>query len=93
MRIEEGSLGGLVVYGTPEEWKRLEAGLEDLYSELKHDVLPVVENPTAGGVIINLKEALVIMAILQNEVESARGMRLPANTSSLPGLLQTVTST
>jgi len=40
MRIEEGSLGGLVVYGTPDEWARFDAGHEDLYSELKHDALP-----------------------------------------------------
>ena len=67
MRIEERSLGGLVVYGTPEEWTRFEAGLEDLYSELKHDVLPGAQSPTAGGVIINLKEALALMAIMEDE--------------------------
>ena len=67
MRIEEGSLGGLVVSGTPEEWTRFDAGLEDLYSELKHDVLPGAQSPTAGGVIINLKEALAIMAIMEDE--------------------------
>ena len=67
MRIEEGTLGGLVVYGTAEEWTRFEAGLEDLYSELKCDVLPAAANPTEGGVIVNLKEALAIMAIMEDE--------------------------
>ena len=66
MRIEEGLLGGLVVSGTPEEWKRFEADLEDLYSELKHDVLPGAQSPTAGGMIVNLKEALAIMAIMED---------------------------
>ena len=66
MRIEEGSLGGLVVYGTPEEWTRFDAGLEDRYSELKHDVLPGAQRPTSGGVIVNLKEALAIMAIMED---------------------------
>jgi hypothetical protein len=67
MRIEEGSLGELVVYGTPEEWQRFAAGLDDLYSELKHDVLPAAANPTAGGVIVNLKEAVTMMAVMENE--------------------------
>jgi hypothetical protein len=67
MRIDEGALGGLVVYGTPEEWQRFEAGLDDLYSELKHDVLPAAANPTAGGVIVTLQEALAIMAIMADE--------------------------
>ena len=67
MRIEEGTLGGLVVSGTAEEWTRFAAGLEDLYSELKHDVLPAAANPTADGVIVNLKEALAIMAITEDE--------------------------
>ena len=67
MRNEEGTLGGLVVYGTAEEWTRFATGLEDLYSELKHDVLPAAANPTAGGVIVNLKEALAIMAIMEDE--------------------------
>jgi hypothetical protein len=67
MRIEEGSLGELVVYGTPEEWHRFAAGLEDLYRELKHDVLPAAANPTAGGVIVTLKEALTLMAVMENE--------------------------
>jgi hypothetical protein len=67
MRIEEGALSGLVVYGTPEEWQRFAAGLEDLYSELKHDVLPAAENPTVGGVIVNLKEAITMMAVMEDE--------------------------
>ena len=67
MRIEEGALGALVVSGTPEEWHRLAAGLDDLYRELKHDVLPAAPNPTAGGVIVTLKEAIAIMAIRENE--------------------------
>jgi hypothetical protein len=67
MRIEEGSLGGLVVYGTAEEWTRFDAGLEDLYSELKHDVLPAARNPTAAGVIVTLKEAIAMMAIMEDE--------------------------
>jgi hypothetical protein len=66
MRIEKGSLRGLATFGTPEEWERFAAGLEDLYCELKHDVLPGADNPTAGGVIVNLKEALVIMAIVED---------------------------
>jgi hypothetical protein len=67
MRIEEGSLGELVVYGTPEEWQRFAAGLDDLYSELKHDVLPAAANPTAGGVTVTLKEAITMMAVMNNE--------------------------
>jgi hypothetical protein len=67
MRIEEGPLGGLVVYGTPEEWARFDAGLEDLYRELKHDVLPAAANPTAGGVVVSLKEALTMMAVMEDE--------------------------
>jgi hypothetical protein len=57
----------LVVYGTPEEWQRFAAGLDDLYCELKHDVLPAAANPTAGGVIVNLKEAITMMAVTENE--------------------------
>ena len=49
MWIDEGPLGGLVVYGTSEEWQRFAAGLEDLYSELKHDVLPGADNPANAG--------------------------------------------
>ncbi len=93
MWIEEGSLGGLMVYGTPEEWKRCAAGLEDLYSELKHDVLPGAENPTAGGVIVNLKEAITLMAVMENEELTPSLMtiilagRLPKRPSSAaPGL-------
>ena len=67
MRIEEGPVGGLVVFGTPEEWKRFAVGLDDLCSELKHDVLPAAENPTAGGVTVNLKEAITMMAVMENE--------------------------
>jgi hypothetical protein len=67
MRIEEGSLGALVVSDTPEEWHRLAAGLDDLYRELKHDVLPAAANPTVGGVSVTLKEALTMMAIMENE--------------------------
>jgi hypothetical protein len=67
MRIDEGPVGGLVVYGTAEEWTRFDAGLEDLYSELKHDVLPGAHSPTVGGVIVTLKEALAIMAIMEDE--------------------------
>ena len=67
MRIEEGSLGELAVYGTPEEWQRFATGLDDLYSELKHDVLPAAENPMVGGVIVNLKEAVTMMAVMENE--------------------------
>ena len=66
MRIDEGPLGGLVVYGTSEDWQRFATGLEDLYRELKHDVLPGAHSPTAGGVIVNLKEALAIMAIMED---------------------------
>ena len=66
MRIEAGALGALVVSGTPEEWHRFAAGLDDLYSELTHDVLPAAENPTVGGVIINLKEAITIMAVMED---------------------------
>jgi hypothetical protein len=67
MRIEEGPLGGLVVYGTPAEWARFDAGLEGLYRELKHEVLPAAANPTAGGVTVTLKEALTMMAVMNNE--------------------------
>jgi hypothetical protein len=67
MRIEEGPLRALVVYGTPEEWQHFAAGLDDLYRELKHDVLPAAENPTAGGVTVNLKEAITMMAVMSNE--------------------------
>ncbi len=67
MRIEEGPLGGLVVYGMAAEWTRFDAGLEDLYSELKNDVLPGAYHPTAGGVVVTLKEALTIMAIVEDE--------------------------
>jgi hypothetical protein len=67
MRIEEGPVGGLVVYGTAEEWARFNAGLEDLYRELKHDVLPAAANPTAGGVVVTLKEALTMMAVMGDE--------------------------
>ena len=31
------------------EWTRFEAGLEDMNSELKHDVLPGADNPTNTG--------------------------------------------
>jgi hypothetical protein len=57
----------LVVSGTPEEWQRFAANLDDLYSELKHDVLPAAANPTAGGVPVNLKEAITMMAVMNNE--------------------------
>jgi hypothetical protein len=67
MRIDEGSLGELVVYGTPEEWQRFAAGLDDLDRALKHDVLPAAANPTAGGVIVTLKEAITMMAVMENE--------------------------
>ena len=67
MRIEEGPVGGLVVYGTAEEWRRFEAGLEDLYRELTHEVLPAASNPTAAGVIVTLKEALAMMAVMEDE--------------------------
>jgi hypothetical protein len=67
MQIEAGSRGELVVDGTPEEWHRFAAGLDDLYRELKHDVLPAAANPTAGGVIVTLKEALTMMAVMENE--------------------------
>ena len=67
MRIEEGPVGGLVVYGTAEEWRRFEASLEDLYRELKHDVLPAAGNPTAAGVVVTLKEALTMMAVMEDE--------------------------
>ena len=67
MRIEEGSLGELRIYGTPEERARVAVGLEDLYLEFTHDVLPTAANPNAAGVIITLKEALTIMAVMQDE--------------------------
>ena len=31
------------------EWTRFEAGLEDMNSELKHDVLPGADNPANTG--------------------------------------------
>jgi hypothetical protein len=34
---------------------------------LKHDVLPGAHSPTLGGVIVTLKEALAIMAIMEDE--------------------------
>jgi hypothetical protein len=67
MRIAEGTLGELVVYGTLEEWQRFAAGLDDLYRELTHDVLPAAANPTAGGAIVNLKEAITMMAVMEDE--------------------------
>ena len=67
MRIKEGARGALVVDGTPEEWQRFAAGLDDLYRELTHDVLPAAANPTAGGVIVTLKEAITMMAVMENE--------------------------
>jgi hypothetical protein len=67
MRIEETAFGGLAVHGTPEEWQRCATGLEDLYRELTHDVLPAAGNPTAGGLNVRLKEALTIMAIMEDE--------------------------
>jgi hypothetical protein len=67
MRIEQGAVGGLVVYGTLEEWQRFAAGLEELYSELTHEVLPGAHSPTAGGVIVTLNEALAIMAVMVDE--------------------------
>jgi hypothetical protein len=67
MRIAEGSLGELVGYGTPEDWHRFAAGLDDLYRALTHDVLPAAANPTAGGVIVTLKEAITLMAVMEQE--------------------------
>ena len=67
MRIDERSFGGLVAYGIPEEWAEFAVGLEDLYLEFKHDVLPAAVNPNAGGVTINLKEAIAMMAVMQDD--------------------------
>ena len=67
MRIKKGPVGGLVVSGTAEEWARCNAGLEDLYRALQHDVLPAAANPTAGGVVVTLTEALTMMAVMGDE--------------------------
>ena len=67
MRIEKGILGSVVVHGSPKEWQKLSAGLEEIYSELKHDVLPAAEDPNSGGVIVNMNEAFAIMAIMEDE--------------------------
>lgn len=67
MRIEEGSLGSLVVHGTPEEWNTFRTELEAIYRELKHDVLPAAEQPESGGVIVDGNEAFAIMAIMGDE--------------------------
>lgn len=47
IRQGQHDAGELVVYGTPEEWHRCAAGLDDLTRELKHDVLPAADNAFA----------------------------------------------
>jgi hypothetical protein len=67
MWIEAGALGGLVIHGTAEEWERFAPRLDDLYAELKHDVVPAAGNPTTGSVNVTLQEALAVMAVMEDE--------------------------
>lgn len=47
IRQGQHDAGELVVYGTPEEWHRCAAGLDDLTRDLKHDVLRAADNAFA----------------------------------------------
>ena len=67
MRVEPGIEGGMVVQGTPEEWARVRGRLDDLYRELVEDVLPAGDDPDAGGVVVDAREALAIMAALGDD--------------------------
>jgi hypothetical protein len=76
MRVERGPLGGITVHGMAEEWARFGAGLEDLYAELVHDVLPAAADQGESGVIVTLREALAIMAVLEDEELTRSLLRL-----------------
>ncbi len=67
MRVEQGIEGGIVVQGTPEEWARVGERLEDMVAELTNDVLPAGADPDAGGVVVDAREALTIMALVDDE--------------------------
>lgn len=67
MRVEPGIEGGMVVQGTPEEWAHVRDRLESLFRELVEDVLPAGEDPDAGGVVVDAREALAIMAALDDD--------------------------
>lgn len=66
MRVEPGIAGGIVVQGTPEEWARLRVQLDEMYGELTNDVVPAGEDPEAGGVVVDAREALTIMALMDD---------------------------
>ncbi len=67
MRVEPGIEGGIVVQGTPEEWARVRERLAEMVAELTNDVLPAGEDPDAGGVVVDAREALAIMAALDDD--------------------------
>ena len=76
MRVERGPLGGITVHGTPAAWARFGACLEDRYAELTHDVLPAAAERSAPGVIVDLREALTIMAVMEDEELTRSLLRL-----------------
>jgi hypothetical protein len=67
MRVEPGIEGGIVVQGTPEEWARVRERLAEMVAELTNDVLPAGEDPESGGVVVDAREALTIMALVDDE--------------------------
>jgi hypothetical protein len=68
MRIEAGFLGSIILQGTAEDWHHVSAGLEALYREMTQEVLPAVaEDVSPNGITVTTREALTIMAIMEDD--------------------------
>jgi hypothetical protein len=66
MRVEEGRGGQIMLYGRPEEWMRITPNLADVASELKQDVLPAARASETGWVLVNFRQAMTIMAVMED---------------------------
>jgi hypothetical protein len=80
MFIQEVRGGQLILHGRGEEWQRLGPKLDAVCAELRRDVLPAARRAANGAVQVSLRQAWVIMAIMEDRELTRTLLRIVLDT-------------